>query len=178
MTGLDRPCYAAGGGWTGLADWKVVGQVRAGRLTSLHRLQSALENLAAAIHQMEAALEETPGPSTIRSLLTFLFRVVATRTCTKGGKRHETAAWLSWQEAPVIWASAATSVNGNGSWRLFRSGVEPQVSGRDHSLSVFPLRSMRAPKALPTVDEHWRGNLARRKLVGHFLDLGGLRFEF
>lgn len=65
-----------------------------------HRLQTALDNLSAALRETEAALEEMrtePDPLAVHIFVSR--RQYRNMSDTKGGKRSETAARLSWQTA-------------------------------------------------------------------------------
>jgi hypothetical protein len=65
-----------------------------------NRLQNALTQLSAALHETKPPWKKC-GPSPIRSPCTSLSRAasIGTMPDTKSGKRHETAARLSWQTA-------------------------------------------------------------------------------
>jgi hypothetical protein len=72
------------------------------RLNSVraNRLQNALKNLAAAIREADSALEEMraePDPLAVHIFVSR--RQYRNMGDTKGGKRHATAARLSWQTA-------------------------------------------------------------------------------
>jgi hypothetical protein len=65
-----------------------------------NRLQNALENLGTAIHEAEAALAEMRGERDPLAVHIFVSRrQYRNMTDTKSGKRHETAARISWQTA-------------------------------------------------------------------------------
>lgn len=65
-----------------------------------NRLQTALKSLSAAIREAEAALQEIgaePDPLAVHIFVSR--RQYRNMADTKGGKRHATAARLSWQAA-------------------------------------------------------------------------------
>jgi hypothetical protein len=65
-----------------------------------NRLQNALANLRAALRQTEAALEEMRGESDPLAVHIFVARRQYRNTPdSKGGRRHETAARMSYHEA-------------------------------------------------------------------------------
>lgn len=65
-----------------------------------NRLQNALRNLGAALREAEAALDEMREESDPLALHIFVSRRQYRRTPdTKGGRRHETMARLSYQTA-------------------------------------------------------------------------------
>jgi len=64
------------------------------------RLQNALNNLSVALREAEAALEEMRAESDPLAVHVFVARRQYRNTPdSKGGRRHETAARLSWQTA-------------------------------------------------------------------------------
>ncbi len=65
-----------------------------------NRLQTALNNLSVALREAEAALEEMRAEADPLAVHIFVSRRRYRNTPdSKGGRRHETAARLSWQTA-------------------------------------------------------------------------------
>src|SRR6266478_1858777 len=91
-----------------------------------NRLQNALKQLSAAIHEAEAALEEMRAESDPLAVHIFVSRRQYRNTPdTKSGKRSEIAARLSWQTACEL------GFRGNlGEWERLM-GCAPKESGED-----------------------------------------------
>ena len=68
-----------------------------------NRLQDALAALSEAIHEVNAAIDEMRrGHDALASLIYVTRRDYHSLSDTKGGKRHERAARISWQKACAL----------------------------------------------------------------------------
>ncbi len=85
-----------------------------------NRLQNALENLGAAIHEAEAALAEMRGERDPLAVHIFVSRrQYRNMPDTKSGKRSEVVARITWQTACSLYFRSSLGVKAaNGTQRL------------------------------------------------------------